>query len=297
MPHVLMIFIDGIGLGTNDPARNPFAALDCTLGSDIPIYLPHNAQSKQAMIIPTDACLGITGLPQSATGQSALLSGVNAASLIGRHLPAYPNQALADLLSEHGIFRWCQTHGFSSTFSNGFRKEYWQAVESGKRRHSATTLSVLGAHGQFRDEQDFAEGLALYHDITGHTLRLMGRDIPLLTPEAAGQRLVRISQNFDFTLFEYFITDVVGHRQQWDSALMLLQDLEPFMQSILQSIDLEQTAVMITSDHGNFEDFSIKGHTYNPVPTILYGPLARSLAPKIHSILDIVPAIQTLLKT
>ena len=36
--------------------------------------------------------LGIEGLPQSATGQTALFTGINAAQLLGRHLFGFPNQ-------------------------------------------------------------------------------------------------------------------------------------------------------------------------------------------------------------
>lgn len=297
MSNVLLIFIDGLGLGADDPARNPLAATGITLGSDVPLTLAQAGQSKQAAVIPTDACLGLPGLPQSATGQCTLLSGVNAAALLGQHLPAYPNPTLARLLAEHGMFTWCRDQGLSATFANGYSREYWRMVEQGKRRHSATTLAVLGAGGRFRDEQDFNQGSALYHDITGHALRLLGRDIPPLAPEEAGRRLARLAAENRFTLFEYFLTDVAGHRRQWDSALIFLEHLDVMIRTVLQESDLSQLAVICTSDHGNFEDFSVPGHTRNPVPTILYGPVARQLAPDIASLVDIAPAMQRVLKT
>jgi 2,3-bisphosphoglycerate-independent phosphoglycerate mutase len=36
-------------------------------------------------------------------------------------------------------------------------------------------------------------------------------------------------------------------------------------------LDLDQTLVAIISDHGNIEDLRARGHTENPVPTVLIG--------------------------
>ncbi|MDQ2998229.1 MAG: aminotransferase class I/II-fold pyridoxal phosphate-dependent enzyme, partial [Chloroflexota bacterium] len=47
-----------------------------------------------------DATLGVDGLPQSGTGQTALLAGFNAAALHGRHQPHVPPVALRALLAE-----------------------------------------------------------------------------------------------------------------------------------------------------------------------------------------------------
>lgn len=216
MAHVLLLFIDGIGLGQNNPKHNPFAATQTTLGSGTPLYFPLNPSKNAAIVVPTDAGLGISGLPQSATGQSTILSGVNAAALLGHHLPAYPNKRLAQLLAEKGIFTWCREQGFSATFANGFRREYWDMVANGKWRHSATTLSVLGAQGYFRDEKDFEKGAAVYHDITGWSLRHSGKKVPSISVQEAGKRIAQIVKKNHFTLFEYFLTDMAGHRRQWD---------------------------------------------------------------------------------
>jgi 2,3-bisphosphoglycerate-independent phosphoglycerate mutase len=297
VPRVLLLFIDGIGLGPDLPATNPFAAFGPCWGLDRSLTLSGAGAQAAAVVAPTDATLGVDGLPQSATGQSALLTGVNTSALLGQHLSAYPNERLKTCLAEQGIFTWCREQGLSATFANSYRKEYWELVERGKLRHSATTLSVLGAQGRLRDERDFAAGEAVYHDLTGHFLRLLGREVPLLTPREAGQRVARLAEHHDFTLFEFFLTDLVGHRRNWEHARQLLEQLDAFIRTLLETLDLHQTALLVASDHGNFEDLSVATHTRNPVPTILYGPVARQQAQAIHSLLDIMPAMKNILKT
>lgn len=48
---------------------------------------------------------------------------------------------------------------------------------------------------------------------------------------------------------------------------------------------------MICSDHGNFEDISIKTHTMNPALTITAGKNAKQLAYNIKDLTDIKPSI------
>jgi len=52
-----------------------------------------------------DACLGVPGRPQSATGQSTLLSGENAPAAIGQHLLGFPNARLRSWLEPRSVFR------------------------------------------------------------------------------------------------------------------------------------------------------------------------------------------------
>ena len=76
---ILFIFVDGLGIGSSDPEVNP-------------LYDPRfpflNNMLSQAR--PLDACLSVAGLPQSATGQAALFTGVNAAKEMGRHIEGFP---------------------------------------------------------------------------------------------------------------------------------------------------------------------------------------------------------------
>src|SRR5689334_10134848 len=76
---VLLIFIDGVGIGRRG-AHNPLDGLESEFFSIFADEEPH--LSFDGRMAATDARLGIDGLPQSATGQTTMLTGINAAALI-----------------------------------------------------------------------------------------------------------------------------------------------------------------------------------------------------------------------
>ena len=91
---LLFLFFDGIGVGRDDPAENPFAAIGARrLGALA------GRPDPEASFGTLDATLGVPGLPQSATGQTTLLTGVNAAAHAGRHMVGIPGPTLRPLLS------------------------------------------------------------------------------------------------------------------------------------------------------------------------------------------------------
>ena len=82
MTKVLFIFMDGIGLGADDPETNPLARaempyLQALLGGRKLTASVAPYESEQVSLQALDAGLGVDGLPQSATGQAVLLTGVN----------------------------------------------------------------------------------------------------------------------------------------------------------------------------------------------------------------------------
>src|SRR5215217_9193982 len=99
---VLLIFIDGVGIGTRGP-HNPLDGLESEFFSIFEGEEPRLPFEGRMAV--TDTRLGVAGLPQSATGQTAILTGVNASKLIGRHLHGYPSPRLKQALSEHSIYK------------------------------------------------------------------------------------------------------------------------------------------------------------------------------------------------
>jgi bisphosphoglycerate-independent phosphoglycerate mutase (AlkP superfamily) len=75
------------------------------------------------------------------------------------------------------------------------------------------------------------------------------------------------------------------------AARSTLQALARMIRELLAKIDLNQTSVILTSDHGNIEDLSSRNHTLNPVPTIVWGANKDRIANRIKSLADITPAI------
>jgi hypothetical protein len=89
-PRILLIFADGVGIGVRDASRNPLFAspppfLRELLDGNLPSLRNREYEGSHALFLPLDARLGVKGLPQSGTGQSALYTGLNTARMIGQH--------------------------------------------------------------------------------------------------------------------------------------------------------------------------------------------------------------------
>jgi bisphosphoglycerate-independent phosphoglycerate mutase (AlkP superfamily) len=67
--------------------------------------------------------------------------------------------------------------------------------------------------------------------------------------------------------------------------------LAGYVRSLLAKLDLKRTTVILTSDHGNIEDLSVRNHTLNQVPTLIWGKHRERLAARIRSLMDITPGI------
>jgi hypothetical protein len=95
-PRLLFLFLDGVGLGTDNPMINPFAGaampnLRSLLGGQPLVASAAPIESPRATLLPLDACLGVPGAPQSATGQATLLTGRNVPAELGYHYGPKPN--------------------------------------------------------------------------------------------------------------------------------------------------------------------------------------------------------------
>lgn len=301
--RVFLVFIDGFGLGRDDPSANPFLHANLpTLRSFFggkPIVLESVAPPAGdggALVIPLDAGLGVPGLPQSATGQTAILTGVNAPMLAGRHLNAHPTNVLIKILRKQNVFLNALQAGKTATFINAYRPEFFRDQPAGTYQASATTVAALSAGLPFRGLADVRAGRAVYHDITNWTLIQKGYEVPPVEPEEAGRRAARLVREFDFSMFEYFLTDLVGHEQDMARAVGILEIVDRFLGAALADLDLGQTLVAIVSDHGNIEDLSVRTHTRNPVPAILVGAGREKVAGRLRDLTDIAPALLEVLK-
>ena len=122
-----------------------------------------------------------------------------------------------------------------------------------------------------------------------------GEQVAERTPAEAATILAKISSEHRFTLYEYFITDKVGHAQDMTAARSVLTNLAGFTRSLLSALDLDRTTVILTSDHGNIEDLSARNHTLHQVPTIIWGAQREQVADRIKTLVDITPTIVDLL--
>ena len=285
--NVLLFFIDGLGIGSRGPS-NPLDGLDgaepFNLFQGEPWHVP-----SDGIVVSTDASLGIEGRPQSASGQTTILTGVNAPALLGYHKQGFPNKPLLEILSEHSIFLQLKRAGITPiTFANAYTPRFF-----GERPRwvSATTAAVEAAGLTFRTLDELQNDRAVYQDFTNALLIERGEKANIRTASEAATVLAGIVRENRFTLYEYFITDKVGHAQDMELAKLVLQNLAAFVRALLAKLDLEKTSVILTSDHGNIEDLSSRNHTLNKVPTIVWGANRKAIASGISSLADITPSI------
>jgi 2,3-bisphosphoglycerate-independent phosphoglycerate mutase len=284
---VLLFFIDGLGIGLPGPF-NPLDGLD---GAEpLAIFRDEKPNAPfDGVVVPTDACLGIAGRPQSASGQTTILTGVNAPALLGYHKQGFPNTAMLEIIRDNSIFLQLTRAGVKPiTFANTYTQRFF---DERPRWVSATTAAVEAAGLPFRTLVDLKAGRAVYQDFTNKLLIERGEDVDPRTPEEAATVLAHLVSENRFTLYEYFITDKVGHAQDLQMARSVLQNLARLIREVLARIDLITTSVILTSDHGNIEDLSSRNHTLNPVPTIVWGANKERIANRIKSLADITPAI------
>jgi hypothetical protein len=310
---VLFLFLDGIGLGKNDPEINPFAKanlpnLENLLAGNKLVMdtISKNSSNgsglvtERATLTALDAGLGVDGLPQSATGQAALLTGINVSVEIGYHYGPKPNKEVAAYLRNGNIFCTLDEQGYKSALLNAYPPGYFAAIESGRRLFSAIPLAVTSAGIPLKTLDDLMEGKALSADFTaqGWRDRLELPDTPVMTPLQAGAKLAELSEAYHLAFFEYWLSDYVGHGQDMQGAQSLLTTFDQMLGGLLKSWNDREGLILITSDHGNMEDLSTRRHTANPVPALVVGDtqLREEFIAGLEDITGVTPAILNLIQ-
>jgi 2,3-bisphosphoglycerate-independent phosphoglycerate mutase len=296
---VIFLFLDGVGLGSDDPAANPLAAANYPTLNDLlqgkkPVATTGRLSTPYAELIPTDAGLGVPGRPQSATGQAALITGINAPQRLGEHYGPRPDARVRAILDEGGIFRRLRAAGRRTCFVNAYPQRYFDAVQRGKRLLSALPYAATMGGQTLFNVDDLRAGRALAADFTNEGWRseLGYTDVPVYTPGEGGRHLWAIAQEYDFLFFEHWYTDVLGHARDLAGAVANFERFDAFLGGLLTVADLDNTLIIITSDHGNIEDCRHGKHTENPALTLLVGAEHQRLAGQIHQLTDFVGVIE-----
>jgi hypothetical protein len=282
--RVALLFIDGVGVGPRDEAINPLARGD---------YLLSQFDDGTGAALPAggvrvdlDTTFGVEGRPQSATNQTALLTGRDAPRLLGRHLPGYPNATLRELLAEASIVKRVVAAGRTATFANAYSAAWLDVLGVPRRptsthdaevperyrkkgKASASTLAMAAGQVALRTFDDARRGDGLTHDIDGVLARRRGLDVPERTPAEAAEVFWRLAE--DFTLFEHFLADEAGHEQDEEAARQALTTFDAFARAVIARRPAD-AQVLIVSDHGNVEDLSTRNHTRNRVALLSFGP-------------------------
>ncbi len=290
--RLLFLFVDGVGLAPAGPS-NPLAdhatpTLEDLLGG--PLTLEQVGIGPERTLAALDACLGVEGLPQSATGQTTLFTGVNAAHHLGRHVTGFPGPRLRELIDLRSLFLQARRKGLRATFANAYSEPYLEAMRRGERRPSVTTCAVWAAELPLRGIEELEAGDAVTWDIERDLVNArLGTEFPLVTSRQAGRQLARLTGRHHLTVFESFLTDLAGHDRFGLTARESLSRLDGLLAGVLETLDPEVT-LLLTSDHGNLEDSTTRSHSRNPVPLLAVGPLAPSFS-KLSSIVEVTPRI------
>ena len=301
-PHILMLFLDGVGIGKKDSTCNPFfiarmETLRSLLGGKMPHIRDSYRSSATLSLVPLNATLGVRGLPQSGTGQTSLLTGINASRMIGKHFGPYPYSSLRPIISERNIFRQLHLAGRSVFCANAFPRQFFEHLDSQKTHTTAIAMAWLMAGFELNNHQALFDGHALSSDITNERWHALGYpDLPTVTPREAGKRLAGFAGNYDFVFYEYFFTDHAGHSQSRKDAAEVLEKFDGLLEGVLEAFDQDSMLLIITSDHGNIEDLSTKSHTRNPVPLLALGTRHRELTMNTKNLTHITPAILRMLQ-
>lgn len=285
---VIFIFIDGVGLGKND-SSNPFfesryrSFEELTNGPFDDLAKPVIEDDRLFKAI--DANLGVEGLPQSGTGQTALFTGRNAAKEIGKHFGPFPHTGIKPFLKNESIFHGVKELGKKPYFMNAYPPIFFKHAQK-RNRWSCTTLMTKSAGVKLNSTEEVLNETALTAEIVQNAWReKLGIDIPKITPTDAAKRLLNVVPDYDLVLYEYYLTDKAGHNQSLKDAERVLKPLDEFLLHIIKEKRSKDTLV-ITSDHGNLEDLSTKTHTRNKVPLFILGANSREFN-EVESLTDI----------
>lgn len=300
---ILFLFLDGIGLGEDDPTINPFAKaempyLEALLGGKKLTKSAAPFEGDRISLQAVDPNLGVKGLPQSATGQAVLLTGVNIPAELTYHYGPKPNPEVARYLDGQTLFSKTIKANKKAALLNAYPPRYFDGIDSGKRLYSSIPLALTNAGLPLFTDRDYYEGRALSADFTGEGWRefLGFPEAPLFDEYTAGVRLGELAKGYDFSFFEYWASDYAGHKQDMDSAVKQLEVFDSVLNGLLETWEKEDGLILLTADHGNMEDLSTRKHTAAFVPLLLFGRKeARGEFKNVTDLTGIAPSISRLL--
>ena len=277
--HIQVLFVDGLGLPEEPIAQSVYAGLPAL-----------ERLLSPPCCVPLDAGLGIAGIPQSATGQTAIFTGVNAAARLGRHCEGFPGPELRALIQSDNLFSRLLAAGRRCTFANAYAIRPGSALPLLFR--SVTTVMTLCTLGTTRNREELLAGRAVYHDVTRRSLAALGGgDIPDVSEAVAAGHLLEVMRSVDVSLFEFFLTDHAGHRGTEAERRQVLQTLDRFVGAFMQGLDPRTELLLLVSDHGNIETRTGRGHSCRPVPWSAFGCAAAEALAGATSLLDVTPKV------
>ncbi|MCC7019307.1 MAG: hypothetical protein IT332_06120 [Ardenticatenales bacterium] len=290
-----MLFVDGIGWGVDRADTNPFAHAElphlCDLLGCRPVTPVTGTRRPTLPALALDATMGVPGLPQSGTGQAALITGRNVAAAVGGHSGPFAGSDVQAVMAVHSLWQDARRYGAPSALATAYPERLIERVASGSGRLSAIARAAVQAGVPLRGPAEAAAGRAVppyFSPPRGST----GRRPVVADPFAAGRLLAADARTHSLCVYEHFATDAVGHRGDIDDAVDVLLGLDAFVGGILSAWPADSVLVLM-SDHGNLEDATTTQHTLAPALGAWRGPASGAAPPA--SVTEIAPAIRRFL--
>lgn len=299
---IVFVFLDGVGIGSEE--GNPLAVadmpfLDAMLDGVRPTTGHPLIVTDRAAAFPVDACLGVEGRPQSATGQAALLTGRNVPGELGEHYGPKPNAGVRRELDQGTVFSTLVEAGVPMASANAYPPGFFDGIRSGRRLLSAIPYALTAAGLPLHDVDAYRSGQAISGTITGRDWRRIAalRDVPVHAPDAAGRIVGALTKHVRFVFYEHWVTDVLGHRGVLRPAADHFSLVDSFLEGLTASLDTSATLVIVGSDHGNVEECGHGRHTRNPALGLMWGAGFAEHARRITALTDFRLLIEDLLTT
>lgn len=300
--RILLVFIDGIGIGSDDTTVNPFSVANMptlhTLTNNQRWVKGIGRQaSEKALFFPVDPRMGVQGRPQSGSNHATIITGKPIPKLIGEHYGPKPNAQTRAIVDEGSFFSEVIANGLSADLLTAYPPHLLHDIERGKTLPSAFMQAATNAGRRLHTVDDLREGRALSADWTGQGwqshLKIQG--IPRFSLYDSGVKMVELAREHSFAMHTHIFTDFVGHRGALSDGIRLLENLDRVMAGALDTWDADNDLLILTSDHGNMERIGSRTHTENNVPLLLVGAKRHTFAQDVTTLADLVPAMRRIL--
>ena len=219
-----------------------------------------------------DASLGVPGLPGTATGQAALVTGANPSRARGRHLHGYPGPALRAWIDAQSNL----LQRFAGTLLTGYRQG--GGPPPGRETVLRYVARMAGDVPRRASGTGGERGLTpdagfLAHPDDNRAAESLGRELMDLARQATR----------GFAVFETDLLDRAGHvrdrREREKLCVGAVTYMDAFLAGCIGSCRNSESVVLV-SDHGNVEEPETKGHTRSRVPLLAFGPITRTGIPE-----------------
>ena len=209
---------------------------------------------------------------------------------MGRHCEGFPGPALRRIVESDNVFLNLKRRGHSMLFADAYLIDTVEELAL-RRFKSVTTVMALTVPESIATADDLMADRALMQDLTRETIQDRYPNIAVIPPQRAAEHLFALALRHDFTLFEFFQTDVAGHSMDYARACAVLRVYDRFLTALVHFAEAAGITLVLTSDHGNIEAMGERGHTRNPVPFVVYGPGERQMRDRVSSLVDVTSAL------